>query len=656
MRPPLGDRYALAQAQDALLQESVLKRALDLGAQGISVFPCRSTPDWKPTHKSPACAQGFHAATTDPARIRELFGINLPLLIGAPTGPINGFDVLDLDPRHGSDAWEAANPLPVTKIVVTQSGGKHVYFRSHPDMRNSQSKVGKGVDVRGSGGYVILWEEHGGESYLDEPIAEWPAAWQALALAPKPRTKQESRIVKAMAAPSTGNALRILADIVALIEACPEGERHSTIRDHCMTLASLVNADLLDQDDARAAVLAAAEVCGAENLTNVENLFDSAIEKAEPAEIHDGSELSALPPETPEEILAARGGRPLMVDRIRRPSHIGNEPARPYIIKKLMRPGDVCAIIGQPGGGKSALAPLIGYKIAQGKDVFGMKSNAGLVLYMTAEDHDGMGQRIKALEREHGPTDNLGLVDISNLREGDEVADLMATVRELKPAVVFIDTLGAAWAGISENSPEDMGTVVALARGIAATGTCCMLIHHTTKNNDGTPRGHSALNGTLDMLLLLGDKTDDNIVRCKVMKNRAGPADLDIAFRLSSVTLGHDIDGDTITAPLAVELPARPFADRKPVKPLPASLDAPLRVLTALIAASGVESVGFDTWRKACISDGDMGVGEAFRDRWRRAHPALVKAGIVRVAGENVRLIRASEPSLSDLADDAPRH
>ena len=282
---------------------SILDQALALAATGTPVFPCRSTPDWKPTDKTPACLNGFKDATTDPERIRALFGVDAAKLIGVPTGAVSGFDILDFDPRHGgSEDAETAMKLPITKIHITQSGGKHYFFKSSGvKMPNSQGKVAPGVDVRGDGGYIIWWPCIGCEVYLDEDIAPWPATLDAVARAPKPRTKQESRIVKALAAPSADSALRVLADAVAIIEACLEGNRHSTIRDLCMTLASLINADLLDHDDARAAVLAAAEVCGAENMQNVENLFDSAVEKAEPAEINDGSELGALPPLAPGE-------------------------------------------------------------------------------------------------------------------------------------------------------------------------------------------------------------------------------------------------------------------------------------------------------------------------------------------------------------------
>ena len=47
--------------------------------------------------------------------------------------------------------------LPVTPTAITGGGGKHIFFQ-HPgfDIRNSAGKLGKGLDFRGDGGYVVV--------------------------------------------------------------------------------------------------------------------------------------------------------------------------------------------------------------------------------------------------------------------------------------------------------------------------------------------------------------------------------------------------------------------------------------------------------------------------------------------------------------------
>jgi hypothetical protein len=108
-----------------------------------------------------------------------------------------------------------------------------------------------------------------------------------------------------------------------------------------------------------------------------------------------------------------------------------------------------------------------------------------------------------------------------------------------------------------------MGEVVALARSVAATGCAVLLIHHVAKHGDGSPRGHSVLNGTLDMCLALGERADDGTIRAKLLKNRNGDTSREVAFRIGVANLGTDEDGDAITAPVAVEV----MADRAPKRP-----------------------------------------------------------------------------------------
>ena len=81
-----------------------------------------------------------------------------------------------------------------------------------------------------------------------------------------------------------------------------------------------------------------------------------------------------------------------------------------------------------------------------------------------------------------------------------------------------------------------------------------LLIHHIAKHGDGSPRGHSVLNGTLDMCLSLAPKGNDGVIRGKLTKNRNGTTDRDITFRFEAVELGQDEDGDAVTAPRAIEL------------------------------------------------------------------------------------------------------
>ena len=75
--------------------------------------------------------------------------------IGIVTGAVSGLAVIDFDPGH--DPWPAeGHELPADVVVRTPRGGSHHYVKHVPGVRNSASKVAKGVDVRAEGGYVLI--------------------------------------------------------------------------------------------------------------------------------------------------------------------------------------------------------------------------------------------------------------------------------------------------------------------------------------------------------------------------------------------------------------------------------------------------------------------------------------------------------------------
>src|SRR5471030_421863 len=78
---------------------------------------------------------------------------NAPL-IGVPTGS-TGFDVLDID--LGAKTWWAENRwrIPATQTHRTRSGGLHLFFAHFEGLRNTCSRIARGVDTRADGGSVI---------------------------------------------------------------------------------------------------------------------------------------------------------------------------------------------------------------------------------------------------------------------------------------------------------------------------------------------------------------------------------------------------------------------------------------------------------------------------------------------------------------------
>lgn len=333
------------------------------------------------------------------------------------------------------------------------------------------------------------------------------------------------------------------------------------------------------------------------------------------------------------------------------PAECAAAPARGYVIKGILAPGDVGCIFGPPGAGKSLLAPHLGYMVAQGALAFGMRTLRGGVFYVAAEDSLGMRGRIQALQLAHGDAPDFLLVDgVSDLliNGSPDLVALLAAVDERRPALIILDTLAMSFPGLEENSAEGMGRVMAVARSLAASGPAVLLIHHDTKAEGSTPRGHSLLNGALDMALRLHGRDEQGVVRGRLTKNRNGDCDRDIAFRIETRELRIDEDGDPITAALVSEL-AQGSAPRR--RKLPPSESAALKILEHLSGTNGL--VIEEDWRAACM-DGRTVSASDERDHRRRvfarAFQGLAQKGIVLVRDDFVS--RAGELTSSGYNDD----
>lgn len=239
------------------MSADALALALDLAEMGLACFPCRGD-------KKPATPHGFKDATADAAELRHLWGQHPGPLVGLPTGQRNGFDVLDIDPRHGGDEWFAAerDRLPETRQHRTRSAGLHILFRHRHGMRNSESKIAPGVDVRGEGGYVIWWPGFGGAVENGATLAEWPEWLLSVLLPPPPAPRPPaapSRLPDAVAHP---RAAAILAASLTRLRTAPEGQRHYRLRAAARTLGGLAEVAGISDADAERELLAAVQAAG----------------------------------------------------------------------------------------------------------------------------------------------------------------------------------------------------------------------------------------------------------------------------------------------------------------------------------------------------------------------------------------------------------
>jgi archaellum biogenesis ATPase FlaH len=317
-------------------------------------------------------------------------------------------------------------------------------------------------------------------------------------------------------------------------------------------------------------------------------------------------------------------------------------PAREYVVKGLLTRGDVGCIFGEPGAGKSLIAPYLCYQVALGEAAFGMRTKQGTVFYVAAEDSYGMEGRVRALAQRQGHTPAFRLIaDISDLSDESEHLEwLKEQVAEQRPSLIVVDTLAMAFPGLEENDAQAMSRVIAVGRQLAEHGAAVIFIHHGTKADGSTPRGHSVFNGALDVSMHLA-KADEGIIRGTLKKNKRGTTERDIAFRIRVEHFGEDEDGDPITAAVAEELTGIEAAQSPK---LSATQKAALTLLKRLEADGTVTNEG---WAEVASEGFDVSQSEDAKNRrdvFRRARTSLAQKGLIKINSRgHVRTMRQWE-------------
>jgi hypothetical protein len=228
--------------------------ALRLAERGIPTFSCQA-------NKRPACPHGFKDATRDPAGVEYMWRRWPGPLVGVPTGPASGFDILDIDPRHGGDQWlmQHQEQLGVTRVHRTRSGGEHWFFASGHGVRNTESKIAPGVDTRGDGGYMIWWPSFGGSVACAAPIAPWPQWLLHILIKPaEPETERKPW----SGATSNANVRRIVQRQLDRVAQAAPGQRHTTLRNTSLLIGGLLKGANEPGGDVAEGLLSAIKAAG----------------------------------------------------------------------------------------------------------------------------------------------------------------------------------------------------------------------------------------------------------------------------------------------------------------------------------------------------------------------------------------------------------
>jgi hypothetical protein len=150
-------------------RQSLLQSALRYAARGWDCFPvhsldddgnctCRKKGNCEKPAKHPAIRWGS-AATANPEQI-ERWWRQAKHNIAVATGPRSRLFVVDIDGEAGESSLQNLirehGDLPTT--LTSRTGkGRHIFFQ-HPGrvVKTNAGVLGKGIDIRADGGYVVL--------------------------------------------------------------------------------------------------------------------------------------------------------------------------------------------------------------------------------------------------------------------------------------------------------------------------------------------------------------------------------------------------------------------------------------------------------------------------------------------------------------------
>ncbi|WP_328495171.1 bifunctional DNA primase/polymerase [Streptomyces sp. NBC_00414] len=227
-----------------------LAHALSAAERGLAVIPLSRTklPALRSPHRddptAPPChgecdrfGHGVYDASTDPRRIRALFAAapwatGYGIACGLAPHHLIG---IDLDTKSGTDSSAALRELalrhlftiPETVVVLTPSGGRHLWLSGPPDavVPNSAGRLAPGIDIRGAGGYLVgpgSRTEHG--VYSTAPgtahLAPAPCPTSLLRLlTPPPRTP----------GPTAATQSQQGQGLVQFVLAAHEGQRNTRL-------------------------------------------------------------------------------------------------------------------------------------------------------------------------------------------------------------------------------------------------------------------------------------------------------------------------------------------------------------------------------------------------------------------------------------------
>jgi hypothetical protein len=277
-----------------------------------------------------------------------------------------------------------------------------------------------------------------------------------------------------------------------------------------------------------------------------------------------------------------------------------------WLIKGVLPKARLGVLFGSSGSGKTFVALDLAFAIARGIAWRTRRTMKARVVIIAAEGGAGLGKRGQAYAQHHAfdlrTVPDLHVITAApNFLDDADISEVIAEIKHLGEVdLIIIDTLAQVTPGANENTSEDMGRALSNINLLHdATGAMNLAVHHAGKDLSKGSRGWSGIKAAADVQIEVL-RHEDGRREIVIEKMKDGEDGLRWGFKLETILLGLDDDGDDITSCVAVEDDVRPATidDRKGVKRRGRLETHVLEVMTLFPADAVIRAE--DLIRKAC--------------------------------------------------------
>lgn len=515
------------------------------GEYGFELFPIQRGQKFPPLVK-----EWQTAATRDIDTLRE-WKAKFP---GCNWGiHTRGLIAVDMDVKKDGVTNAKTLGLPPTLIVRTPSGGYHALYAHESGVRNGVDVLGRGIDIRSTGGYVVAPGSRTANGVykivrdlVPAPAPDWLVQRCQLGKVDKSDIRDIPDDVDADRAIERAKAF--LDERAPAVEF--EGGDHWTFT----TIARL--RDLGVPRDRVAETLASWNATcsppwSADELDQkITNVFRYAENPAGGKGMKGFTDLEAGKPDYDEGVVYS-------------PADITLESIQKcdYLVKGLLPQSSNALLFGKYSAGKTFCALSLASHIAAGEDWFGRKVKQAGVLYFNWEGSAALGRRLIALQVCYpgmltrqtplliADMDYAIVTRERNKARGtdkfNEAIRAFGGKTGKRPGLIVIDTLRHALGG-GESDTDLTSAYSELVKEITGLGVTVLTIHHPGHSDPTRSRGDSGIEAGCDTVI----RVDRELQTLETIKQRDGKS-VTLGYALDEVELGVDEEGERLSSCVA---------------------------------------------------------------------------------------------------------